>query len=106
MLKESEVYTSISNVTYRAGVLFEIVVLAVLKDEYASFFQYIAFHYKLGDVGKPFECIRWVGKDKVIALGAALYEAERVVANYAPGVVVQGCTSLFEMCEVQRVNLY
>ena len=54
MLKEREVYASISYVTYKAGMLLEIVVLAMLKDKETALLQHVALHYKLGNVGKSF----------------------------------------------------
>ena len=91
MGKECEVHTAVCDVAQEAGVLLEIIVLAVLKDEYAAFLEHIAAHYELGNFGQSLERVWRVGENEVVTLGASAYEAECVVAYDAPSLVLERC---------------
>ena len=61
-----------------AGMLREVMVLAVFEDQDAVGLQQLTFKDEVGNLGKLLQRIRRVGKDEVILLAAGLDEAEDI----------------------------
>lgn len=59
----------------------EIVVLAMLEYEDAVLVEHVAIQYKVWNLRKLLEGVRWVGEDEVEFLLVALQEAEYVATN-------------------------
>ena len=63
----------------------EIIVLAMLEDEYATLleqtFLCILAQYEVWNLRKVRQCVRRVGKDKVILALATLQESEHITTN-------------------------
>lgn len=87
-------------------VVAEIVVLAMLKDEKPSLLQYVRLQNELWYLFELFQCVGWVGKDKVVAGGATANVAEHIVANKLPIVVFQSGGAFSEVCEVKWLKLH
>ena len=70
---------------YKAWMLGEIIVLAMLEDEYATLleqtFLCILAQYEVWNLRKVRQCVRRVGKDKVILALATLQESEHITTN-------------------------
>ena len=59
----------------------EVVVLAVLEDEDTILGQQLVLEDEVGNLRKFLQCIRWVGKDQIELLMAALQKPEHVAFN-------------------------
>lgn len=76
LLEDGEVYRAILSVFHEARMLREVVLLAVLEDEYAVFFQ--QRQHKVGYGVKCRQGIRRVCEDEVKLPFAALQETENI----------------------------
>ena len=65
---------------YKVGIAAEVVVLAVLKHQYAVILQQSFLKYQSWYRWQFLKCVWWVGKDKVELLFARLDIAERVAS--------------------------
>lgn len=65
-----EVDAAILAMLNKTGMLREIIVLAVLEHEDASFCQKVFLEYYIGDGGKVAQSVWWIGKDEVELLFA------------------------------------
>ena len=92
--------------TEKTGMIAEIIVFAVLEDEYPIGLEHIAAHYKAWNLGEPFQSIWRVGKDNIVRGGASLNEFKSIVANYAPSTLAKRCYNLLQMRKMLLVHLY
>ncbi len=72
-----------------AGMVGEVVVLAMFEDEDASLVEQVAFEDEPGYLGQFLESIRRVGKDEVELLMTALQEAEHVATDEQVALIAQ-----------------
>ena len=66
---------------YKVGIAAEVVVLAVLKHQYAVVLQQAFLKYQSRYRWQFLQCVWWVGKDKVELLFARLDIAEYIAAD-------------------------
>ena len=70
LFENREIHASVLAVFHKVGMRGEIVLLAVLEDEYPVFFQQLFFKYQIGNLCQFRKRIGRVGKDEVELLVA------------------------------------
>ena len=106
LLEEGEVHAAIGTVLHEAGMLGEVVVLAVLEHEETALGEEVAVEHDVGQLGQLLECIGRVGKDEVEVLTAASQVAEHVSTHGEGLLGLQFVDETADEAEVKRVLLH
>ena len=89
-----------------AGMLREIVILAMLEHEDASFCQKVFLEYYIGDGGKVAQSIWRIGKDEIELLFARLDEAEYIATQWYTAVGVQFLKTFSDKTVMVTIHLH
>ena len=105
LLEEGEVDTAVMAVLDKAGMLGEVVVLAMLDYQKAALAQKITLQYHVGEFGDFLQHIGRVCKDEVELFPALTNVFEHVALNGDGRKVLQLVYKLLDELEMQRVLL-
>ena len=89
LFEETEIYTSVCYMSYKAWVLREVVILSVLENEESVLFEHIPVQNHIRYFSKLFKGIWRVGKYKVVLCCASAYKTEYVISYDFPVPVVE-----------------
>lgn len=106
LLEEGEVHATVLALFHEAGMIGEIVVLAMLQYQEAIFAQEVSFQNHVGQFGYFLQDVWGVGKDKVELFSALAQELEHVTLDGACREVLQLVYKFLDESEVQGVFLH
>lgn len=102
-MEEGEVYTAVLAVLDKAGMLAEVVVLAVFYDEQAILSEEATFQNHVGEFGYLGQDVGRVGKDKVELFSALAKVLEHVTFDGDGIEVLEFVYETLDELEVKRV---
>ena len=106
LLEEGEVDAAIGAVLDEAGMMGEVVLLAVLKDKEAVGLEKVAAKDDVGQLGYLRQGVWRVGKDEVELLAALCHELEDIAANGQRRCVLKLVEELLDEAVVTHIKLY